>query len=42
MSTNAPALIRKMHAEFKAKDVAVLDAPVSGLLGDTHEGPLAI
>jgi 3-hydroxyisobutyrate dehydrogenase-like beta-hydroxyacid dehydrogenase len=42
MSTNAPALIRKMRAEFKAKDVAVLDAPVSGLLSDAHEGPLTI
>ena len=42
MSTNSPALIRKMHADFAARQVAVIDAPVSGLLSDAHEGKLAI
>jgi 3-hydroxyisobutyrate dehydrogenase len=42
MSTNSPALIRKMHAEFGKKGVAVLDAPVSGLLSEAHEGNLTI
>jgi len=30
LSTNAPALIRRIHAAFKDKGVDVLDAPVSG------------
>jgi 3-hydroxyisobutyrate dehydrogenase-like beta-hydroxyacid dehydrogenase len=42
MSTNSPALIRKMHAEFGKNGVAVLDAPVSGLLSEAHEGNLTI
>jgi 3-hydroxyisobutyrate dehydrogenase len=42
MSTNSPALIRKMHADFGNFGVAVLDAPVSGLLPEAHEGKLTI
>jgi 3-hydroxyisobutyrate dehydrogenase len=30
LSTNSPALIRRLHAAFKEKGVDVLDAPVSG------------
>lgn len=29
-TTNAPSLVRRVHAELAAKDVAMLDAPVSG------------
>ncbi len=30
LSTNAPSLVRRLHAVFRDKGVAVLDAPVSG------------
>ena len=30
LSTSSPGLIRRIHQEFSAKDVQVLDAPVSG------------
>ncbi len=30
LTTNAPALVRRVHAEFAAKQIHVLDAPVSG------------
>ena len=30
LSTSSPALIRRIHEEFSAKDVQALDAPVSG------------
>jgi 3-hydroxyisobutyrate dehydrogenase-like beta-hydroxyacid dehydrogenase len=30
LSTNSPALIRRLHAAFKAKGLHLLDAPVSG------------
>src|SRR5262245_57093425 len=30
LSTNSPALIRRLHGEFAAKGAHVLDAPVSG------------
>ena len=30
LSTNSPAMIRKIHEIFGAKGVEVLDAPVSG------------
>jgi 3-hydroxyisobutyrate dehydrogenase len=42
MSTNSPALIRKMHSDFGKQSVAVLDAPVSGLLSEAHQGKLTI
>ena len=30
LSTNSPAVIRRLHAQFKDRGVEVLDAPVSG------------
>jgi 3-hydroxyisobutyrate dehydrogenase len=30
LSTNSPTLIRKLHARFAGKNIALLDAPVSG------------
>jgi 3-hydroxyisobutyrate dehydrogenase len=30
LSTNSPTVIRKLHAQFAAKGIALLDAPVSG------------
>lgn len=30
LSTNSPTVIRKLHAQFAAKHIAILDAPVSG------------
>jgi 3-hydroxyisobutyrate dehydrogenase-like beta-hydroxyacid dehydrogenase len=30
LSTNSPALVRRLHAQFKEKGIALLDAPVSG------------
>jgi 3-hydroxyisobutyrate dehydrogenase-like beta-hydroxyacid dehydrogenase len=30
LSTNSPTVIRRLHAEFAAKNIALLDAPVSG------------
>ena len=30
LSTNSPALVRRLHAQFKAKGLSLLDAPVSG------------
>ncbi len=30
LSTNSPTVIRKLHARFAAKNIALLDAPVSG------------
>ncbi len=30
LSTNSPTLIRRLHAQFAAKNIALLDAPVSG------------
>jgi 3-hydroxyisobutyrate dehydrogenase len=42
MSTNSPALIRKMHSDFGKQSVAVLDAPVSGVFSEAHQGKLTI
>ena len=42
MSTNAPSLIRRIAADAKAKDVSVLDAPVSGGVRGAEAGTLAI
>lgn len=42
LSTNAPSLIRHMHAEFSRRDVHVLDAPVSGGPRGAASGRLAI
>ena len=30
LTTNAPALVRRIHEVFKARGIHVLDAPVSG------------
>ena len=42
LSTNSPALIRRVHAAFKEKGVQVLDAPVSGGPIGAKTGKLAI
>ena len=42
LSTNSPALIRRLHASFKDKGVDVLDAPVSGGPIGAKTGKLAI
>ena len=42
LSTNSPALIRRVHAAFKDKGVDVLDAPVSGGPIGAKTGKLAI
>lgn len=42
LSTNSPSLMRRLHQEFAAKDIAVLDAPVSGGPAGAKSGTLAI
>ncbi len=42
LSTNSPALIRKLHAVFAAKGAHLLDAPVSGGPAGARSGKLAI
>jgi 3-hydroxyisobutyrate dehydrogenase len=42
LSTNAPALMRRLHAAFRDKGVHVLDAPVSGGPVGAKTGKLAI
>ena len=42
LSTNAPAVVREIHAEFAAKGVHMLDAPVSGGPKGAASGKLAI
>ncbi|PKB81523.1 MAG: 3-hydroxyisobutyrate dehydrogenase [SAR202 cluster bacterium Io17-Chloro-G9] len=42
LSTSSPGLIRRIHEEFSAKDVHVLDAPVSGGPGGARTMNLAI
>jgi 3-hydroxyisobutyrate dehydrogenase-like beta-hydroxyacid dehydrogenase len=42
MSTNSPALIKKIHAAFERRGVAVLDAPVSGGALGAERGRLGI
>jgi 3-hydroxyisobutyrate dehydrogenase len=42
LSTNSPALIRRLHDEFAAKGIKVLDAPVSGGTRGARDGTLAI
>ena len=42
MSTNSPALIRRVAADAKAKGVAVIDAPVSGGTKGAEEATLSI
>lgn len=42
LSTSSPALIRRLHDEFAAKGIKMLDAPVSGGTRGAREGTLAI
>jgi len=42
LSTNSPTLIRRLHGEFAAKGIQMLDAPVSGGTRGAREGTLAI
>jgi 3-hydroxyisobutyrate dehydrogenase-like beta-hydroxyacid dehydrogenase len=42
LSTNSPALVRRIHAEFKTKGIHVLDAPVSGGPRGAESGRLAL
>src|SRR4029077_10925606 len=42
MSTVSPALARELAAEAEARDVAFLDAPVSGGAGGARDGTLSI
>ena len=42
LSTNSPKLVRRLHYEFAAKGIRMLDAPVSGGTRGANEGTLAI
>ena len=42
LSTNAPALVRRIHKEFAARGVHMLDAPVSGGPRGAESGRLAL
>jgi 3-hydroxyisobutyrate dehydrogenase-like beta-hydroxyacid dehydrogenase len=42
LSTNSPALIRRIHATFAARGIHVLDAPVSGGPRGARTGKLAL
>ena len=42
LSTNSPTVIRKLHARFAAKGLALLDAPVSGGPSGARSGKLAL
>jgi 3-hydroxyisobutyrate dehydrogenase-like beta-hydroxyacid dehydrogenase len=42
LSTNSPAVVRRLHAEFATRGVAVLDAPVSGGPSGAKSRKLAI
>src|SRR5436190_23233245 len=42
LSTNSPTVIRKLHAQFTAKNISLLDAPVSGGPRGAKSGKLAI
>jgi len=42
LSTNSPTLVRQLHAQFLAKGVHLLDAPVSGGPAGAKSGKLAI
>jgi 3-hydroxyisobutyrate dehydrogenase len=42
LSTNSPTLIRRLHAEFEQRGIALLDAPVSGGPKGARTGKLAI
>jgi 3-hydroxyisobutyrate dehydrogenase len=42
LSTNSPTVMRRLHARFAVKGIAVLDAPVSGGPGGAKSGKLAL
>ena len=42
LSTNSPTVVRRIHAKFAAKGVAMLDAPVSGGPHGAKSGKLAL
>jgi len=42
LSTNSPTVIRKLHARFAGKNIALLDAPVSGGPAGAKSGKLAL
>ncbi|HEY1849403.1 MAG TPA: NAD(P)-dependent oxidoreductase [Candidatus Binataceae bacterium] len=42
LSTNSPSVIRRIHDEFKAKGIAMLDAPVSGGIPGARNATLAV
>jgi len=42
LSTSSPTLIRRIHATFAAKGVAVLDAPVSGGISGARSATLSV
>lgn len=42
LSTNSPTVVRTLHAEFAAKGLSLLDAPVSGGPAGARSGKLAI
>src|SRR5258708_4890912 len=42
LSTNSPALVRRIHEEFKKKGIHMLDAPVSGGPRGAESGGLAL
>jgi 3-hydroxyisobutyrate dehydrogenase len=42
LSTNSPTVVRKLHARFAEKNIAVLDAPVSGGPHGAKSGKLAL
>jgi len=42
LSTNSPTVVRKLHARFAAKGLAMLDAPVSGGPAGAKTGKLAL
>jgi 3-hydroxyisobutyrate dehydrogenase len=42
LSTNSPAVIRRLHATFKAQGIEVLDTPVSGGIPGARNATLAV
>src|SRR5918998_3874950 len=42
LSTNSPTVVRRIHAKFKEKGIAMLDAPVSGGPHGAKSGQLAL
>ena len=42
LSTNSPTVVRRIHAKFAAKGIAMLDAPVSGGPQGAKSGKLAL